>query len=119
MKLIGKIDDAPLFEVDEGKYISGNPHNETCRPMWCWFMNMGRWADTFVKCSESEDELHCLDVIEKNKEKLAEALNSFDDEVQSADGQEMLKEQQKFYDWLEEGREYNWFEGYTDEEEED
>lgn len=115
MKMIGKLDESPVFEVEEGKYIAVSPERETCMPMWSWYAVLGKWAETFEKCSESPDELRCLDLIEQNKEQLAEALNSYADEVASEGGKVMLEEQKEFYDWLEDNREYNYFEGYTDE----
>ena len=119
MKLIGKLDDLPVFEVEEGKYISVNPKNETCRTMWCWYAVLGKWADTFVKCTEDAEEVHCLHVIEQYKEEVAESLNSYEDAIKSEDGREMLEAQRDFYEWLDEDREYDYFNGYSDEEEDD
>ena len=118
MKLIGKIDDLPLFEVEDGKYIAVNPVKETCTPMWSWYAVLGKWADTFVKCTDDEEEVHCLKVIEQYKEAVVEKLNSYEEQIESDDGKEMLEAQREFYEWLDEGREYNYFDGYTDEEEE-
>ena len=119
MKMIGKLDDLPLFEIAEGKYITVNPENDTFTPMWSWYATLGRWSDNFVKCEDDPEEMHCLDVIEQHREDIVRILNSYDDEIASEDGKAMLEEQRNFYEWLEEDREYNYFDGYTDEVEED
>lgn len=119
MKMIGKLDESPLFEVEEGKYISVSPSQEKCMTMWCWYAVLGKWAETFEKCSEDPEELHCLDLIEKNKEEIAENLKGYEDEAASEDGRKMLEAQREFYEWLDEGREYSYFDGYLDENEDD
>lgn len=119
MKLIGKLDGLPLFEIEEGKYIAVNPDTETCKVLWSWLAVLGRWYDTFEKCEECEDEVACLHLIEQNKEELAEHLTTIEKEKESDDFQEWMEKQQEFYDWLDSNREYDFTEGYVDEEEDE
>lgn len=119
MKVIGKMDGLPLFEVDRGKYIAVNLKKGKCHTMWSWYANMGKWADDFEKCSDIPDELECLNLIEQDKEDIVEVFSKYEKDINSEDGQQMLDDQEEFYNWLDEDREYNWFDGYTDEEEDD
>lgn len=54
MRLIGLLDDAPVFEFERGKYIAVNPDSEQWMVMWCWFAYLGRNCDTFTKCTKCE-----------------------------------------------------------------
>ena len=110
MKLIGKLDDMLVYEVSRGKYVIIDPERERWMADWTWYGQLGRFCDTFTKCSEDEDELKGVEVIEKNKDKILEALNNLpeaDDEI----GKDYLKEQDEFYDSLEDGREFDWSDG--------
>ncbi len=118
MKLIGKIDDLPVYEFDEGQYVIVNPESERWMVTWVWYGNLGKNFDTFVKCQECEEDDKCIEIIEKNKEDILDRLNDAFENSRSENGKEFLKEQKEFYDSLEEGREYDWYSGYLDEEEE-
>lgn len=118
MRFIGKIDGLPLFEFEEGMYVAVDSENRKVYPMWCWFASLGKWNDEFMKCGSCEDEQECLDVIQENKSIIKDAFNSYVDDLESEDAKEFLEEQEKFYNWLESDRVYNWFDGYEDEESE-
>ena len=119
MELIGKLSGMPVFEFAAGQYIAVDVKNRDAIPMWCWFANLGRWYDTFEKCSYCEEENECLDIISENKEKIANELNDLADEIETEDGKQYLEEQEEFYNWLESNRVYNWNYGYEDEEDEE
>ena len=104
MKMIGKMDGLPVFEFERGKYVAVNLKDEKCFTMWSWFSNMGRWADTFEKCEDCPDELECLNLIEQDKEDIVKNFNKYEDDVNSEDGKEILEEQERFYDWLDDDR---------------
>lgn len=116
MNLIGKLDGMPVFEIERGMYAAVDVNDGRCVPMWSWYANLGRWNDSFEKCSSCEEELACIDLIEKNQEMLLKAFNSYSDKLQSEEGQKFLDGQDEFYNWLESDREYNWFSGYEDEQ---
>ena len=115
MKLIGKLDDMLVYEVERGKYIIVDPETGRWTVEWTWFGQLGRTCDTFTKLSEDADDEKGLEVIETNKSAILERLNDLeksDDDI----GQEYLKEQDEFYDSLEENREYDSYYGkYSDE----
>ena len=111
MRLIGKLDDFLVYEVDDGKYIIVSPESGKWKAEWTWYGQLGRWCDTFTKCSEDENDLKCVEIIEKNKEKVLEALNKLKDIEQDDIGEEYLKEQKEFYERLSDGMEYDWFKG--------
>lgn len=119
MKLIGKMDGVPVFEIEEGKYVTVNPDTESCKVLWSWYAVLGRWCDTFEKCTECEEEEACLHLIERNKEELAEHLNSIGKQSEADDFRKWMDAQRDFYDWLEPNREYDYLVGYTDEEEDE
>ena len=110
MKLIGKLDDMLVYEVTRGKYIIVDPNSGRWNTEWTWYGQLGRYCDTFTKCSEDKEDERCVEVIQENKDKILEALNRLkdtDDDI----GKEYLKEQDEFYDRLEEGREFDWSDG--------
>lgn len=113
------MDGMPVFEVDRGLYIAVNLRKQKCFTMWSWYANMGRWADTFEKCDSCIDELDCLNLIEQDKEDIVKNFNKHSAEADTEDGKAMLEAQEEFYKWLEADREYDWFDGYVDEEEDD
>ena len=114
MQLIGKINGMPVFEIDNKGYVAVNVRKKTVMPMWSWYANLGKWYDTFEKCSSCEEENDALSVIEDNIEEIVSRLNACQEEAESESGQVFLEEQEEFYQWLETGREYDWFDGYTD-----
>ena len=118
MRLIGKLDDMPVYEFDRGQYVIVNPETERWMVTWTWFGNFGRNFDTFEKCSGGDEDEKCISIIERNKEDILEQLNEVADNTKSEIGESYLKEQDEFYDALEEGREYDYYDGYTDEIEE-
>ena len=117
MEFIGKLDGMPVFEINRGNYIAVDAAERKYYTMWCWFANLGKWNDSFEKCSFCDDEELCLDIIEENIKDITEKMNGYQKNIDSEDGQKFLEEQDNFYQWLESNREYNWFDGYTDEEE--
>ena len=114
MRLIGLLDGTPVFEFKRGKYVAVIPDSERWMVMWCWFGHLGRNCDTFTKCTQYEHLDKSIEIIEKNKEIIEEELN---DVCMNSDTEfcaKVLDEQDTFYNWLEENRTYNWFEGYED-----
>lgn len=116
MKMIGKLDEAPVFEVDRGQYVVVNPETGRWMVTWTWYGNLGRNFDTFMKCSSCDEEDACLEIIEKDKEDILKQLNAVADNLGEEEDNEILDEQDEFYDSLDENREYDWFEGYSDEQ---
>lgn len=116
MELIGKLSGMPLFELELGKYIAVDVDDRKAFPMWSWYANLGRWYDTFEKCSYCEEENECLEIISENKEEIVSSLNEMADEIETEDGKQYLEEQEDFYNWLESNRVYDWNYGYEDEE---
>ncbi len=114
MRLIGLLDDAPVFEFERGKYVTVNPDSEQWMVMWCWFAYLGRNCDTFTKCTKCEHLNKSIAIIEKNKEKIKEELDAVCMDTESKFRAEFLDEQDNFYNWLENDRTYDWFEGYED-----
>ena len=119
MRLIGKMDDKPVYEFDRGQYVIVDPETERWMVTWAWFGNFGRNFDMFEKCTECEEDEKCISVIDKNKEDILKQLNAVADNIDSDIGKELLKEQEEFYEALEDGREYDYYDGYTDEIEEE
>ena len=117
MQLIGKMDDKPVYEFDEGQYVIVDPESERWMVTWSWYGNLGRTFDTFEKCSECEEDEKCLSIISDNKEQILDQLNDAYENAQDDIGKKLLKAQEDFYNFLEENREYDWFSGYSDEQE--
>lgn len=115
MKLIGKLDDALVYEVDRGQYIVVDPETKRWTVTWSWYAQLGRACDSFTKLEHSEEDDECLDVIEDNLPEMLDALNALDDEGKSKIRGEYMEEQDDFYEGLDENREYNWYSGYEDE----
>ena len=105
------LDELPVYELKRGAYVVVNPETERVMTTWVWFGNLGRNYDTFMKGGENPDDDKCVEVIEKNKDKILRSLEGFDEIAESDDGQEFLDEQEKFYDSLEEGKTYDYFSG--------
>lgn len=119
MKLIGKLDDNLVYEVDRGQYIVVNPDSDRWTVEWLWYGQLGKWCDRFTKCGEDENDEKCLEIIENNKDEIRKQLNRAYESVDSDVGKEFLDEQDEFYDWLDENREYDWNFGYVDQIAED
>jgi len=117
MKMIGKLDGVPVFEVDRGQYVIVNPEAERWMVTWTWYGNLGRNFDTFEKAESCDEEDACMEIIEKNKEDILKQLNAVADNLGGEEEDELLSEQDEFYDSLDSNREYSWFDGYIDEQE--
>ena len=118
LKLIGKLDGCPLFELEEGKYILVNTKTGRHFEMWTWYGQLGRGFDMFEKCGECEDELSALKIIEANKDTIVNHLNRLQRNLDDEIGRGFLKAQKKFFDWIEPNRVFDWYSGkYEDESE--
>ena len=116
MKYIGKLDDLPVYEFKRGAYVIVNPESEKVITTWNWLGNLGRNFDTFIKGGENPDDEKCVEVIEKNKDRIIKQVKDYHENAESDEGKEWLDEQDAFYDNLDEGREYDYIEGaYSDE----
>lgn len=115
MKLIGKMDDFFVYEVDDGQYIVVDPEEKRWTVTWSWYAQLGRACDRFTKLENSEEDEKCLDVIEDNLPEMLDALNAIADDGGDDIREQFLKEQTEFYDELDDNREYDWYSGYTDE----
>ena len=113
MKYIGKLDDLPVYEFKRGAYVIVDPEDEKVITTWVWLGNLGKNFDTFTKGGENPDDDRCVEIIEKNKDKIIDRLMEIDPDDE--DEEEWLKEQDEFYESLDEGREYDYLEGdYSD-----
>ena len=79
----------------------------------------GYLTNVMITNFDPDAELKCFHLIEQNKEELAEQLTAIGKEKESDDFQEWMEKQQEFYDWLDSNREYDFTEGYVDEEEDE
>lgn len=83
LKLIAKVEESPVFEVDCGMYIivklDGNRTEDRdlsrCEVTACWTNPLGRFAWYCSKCSSDPSEDECIKLIEKNKDYILESLN--------------------------------------------
>ena len=119
MKVIGLMDGLPVFEIDRGKYVAVDVRKGKCYTMWNWYMQLGKWSDSFEKRSDIPNEEECLNLIEADKEDIVKNFGRYEKMAESEEGKQALEEQEDFYEWLTDDREYNWFDGYTDEEEDE
>ncbi len=109
MKLIGKLDSSLVYEMDRGQYVIVDPDTKRYIVTWTWFGLLGRNYDTFTKCDTADEDDECLAIIEENLESIARKLSDVFGNVDTEDGQEWLKDQDEFYNALEDGQVYNWF----------
>lgn len=108
MRLLGKLNENPVFEVDEGQYVIVNPKNGRWNTTWAWSGLLGRNYDSFTKCSGCEEEDKCLEIIRKNRDLVLDRLEIVSENAKSPDGKRVLEKQKEFYDSLEEGKKYIW-----------
>ena len=96
MKLIGKLDESLVYEIDRGKYIiviidedSGNQWIDVTSN---WTNPLGRFAWSFTKCSSDPKEEACLKLIEERKGYIAEKLEQIDKMMEREDYAEWVRE---------------------------
>ena len=117
LRIIGKVDGMPLFELEEGKYIAVDTEKGRHIEMWSWYGKLGRYFDTFEKCDTAEDEDEALEIIRNNLSVIVKNLNELAENADDDVGKVYLAEQKQFYDGLETDREFDWYNGkYSDEE---
>ena len=117
LRVIGKVNGMPLFELEEGKYIVVDIENERHLEMWTWYGRLGREFNTFEKCNAADDEDKAIEIIRNDLNTIVKNLNEKFENTAGDVGKLFLEEQQKFYDGLETGREFDWYNGkYSDEE---
>ena len=83
LKLIAKVEESPVFEVDRGMYIivkldgdrTENRDLSRCEVTPCWTNPLGRFAWYCSKCGSDPSEDECIKLIEKNKDYILESLN--------------------------------------------
>ena len=96
MKLIGKLDESLVYEVERGKYIIVVIDEDTgesrCEVTTDWTNPLGRFAWSFTKCESDEKEPQCLEAIEAHKEEIAEKLNSIDESLKNEEFAEWVRE---------------------------
>lgn len=109
MKLIGKLDSSLVYEMDRGQYVIVDPDTKHYVVTWTWLGLLGRNFDMFMKCDTADEDDECLAIIEENLESIARKLSDVFGNVDTEDGQEWLKDQDEFYNALEDGQVYNWF----------
>lgn len=84
---------------------------------WVWYGMLGRNFDTFLKEASNEDNEKCVEIIEKNKNKILKAVKEYSSDGENDSVKELLDVQDEFYDWVEEGRTYDYYNGkYIDEQ---
>ena len=82
-KLIAKVDEALVFEVGEGLYVTvyyeedenGNEIRSRVMDDTHWTNPLGRFAWSYTKCSSDPKEDKCIEVIEKNMDRVLKKLN--------------------------------------------
>lgn len=79
LKLIAKVEESLVFEVERGMYIIVFLSDEKrvegkCEVTPCWTNPLGRFAWYCSKCSSDPKEDKCVELIEKNKDKIFEGL---------------------------------------------
>ncbi len=107
MKLLGKLDGSPVYEFDRGQYVIINPNRGKWMATWLWSGYLGKYYDTFMKCSDCEEDEKCLNIIDDNKESILVQLERVYKNAE--DNEEELEEQDRFYDALKEGETYSWY----------
>ncbi len=105
MRMLGLLDDKPVFEIDRGKYVIVNPENKKWTVTWLWSGMLGRNYDSFKKCSECEDEKECLKILGDNRDAIVKRLDRVYANVK--DGKEYLDDQDRFYESLKDGETYS------------
>lgn len=116
LKMIGRLDDMPLFEVEKGRYIVIDVNRGRYQTMWTWYGYLGKFFDEFEKCTECPEERDCLKIIELHLSDIVNEFNrrelDFEDEETAA----YFNDQEKFYDWIEPNRKFDYYSGkYEDE----
>lgn len=116
MKYLGLFNGMPLYEIVKGTYVMVNVENESVLFSRYWLGHLDRYGDTFTKGGENPNDEKCIEIIEKNKDSILKAVEAFSDGLDTEEAEAEFKEQDNFYNSLEEGREYNCYMGkYSDE----
>ena len=83
MKLIGKLDESLVYEVERGKYIiviyDEEEGDGRCEVTSNWTNPLGRFAWSFTKCETDEKEPVCIDIISEHKSEIAQKLSQIDE----------------------------------------
>ena len=116
MKYLGLFNGLPLYEIVKGTYVIINVEHENVMFSRYWLGHLSRYGETFTRGGENPDDEKCIEIIEKNKDRILEAAEDFSKGLDSDEMKAEFKQQDDFYNWLEEGREYNCYSGkYSDE----
>lgn len=84
LKLIAKVEESLVFEVERGMYIIVFPGDKEraegrCEVTPCWTNPLGRFAWYCSKCSSDPKEDKCIEIIEKNKDRIFENLKELEE----------------------------------------
>ena len=110
LKLIAKIDDALVYEVGEGKYITvfcgENGKKGKVQVNIPWTNPLGRFVFSVTKCSSDPMEDEAIKVIEENKAKIVERLSAIDEmyDKHPEKLEQVVEESNNWLDDLEEGK---------------
>lgn len=116
MKYLGLFNGMPLYEIVKGTYVMVNVEDERILFSSYWLGHLDRYGVTFTRGGENPDDEKCIEIIEKNKDRILKAVEEFSNGLDSEEMDAEFKQQDDFYNWLEEGREYDCYRGkYSDE----
>ena len=85
LKLIAKVEESLVFEVDKGLYIIARPSDSEyhikgrCEVTPCWLNPLGRFAWNCSKCSSDAKEAERIELMEENKDKILEELREWEE----------------------------------------